>query len=475
MQYFPVFMDLRGETVAVIGGGAVAERKIRLLLKAGARVRLVARELNDTVTTWSNDGQVHWAARDYTGGELDGARLVFAASDDDALNRRVHADAEARRIPVNVVDDREHCRFITPAIVDRDPVTVAISSGGQSPVLARRVRSWIERLLPAGLGAVARAAGNLRTKAARLPLEQRRQFWDRMLNRQGVDALTRLPEDEIESRLGHELAAEVALETAHNAGAPRPGRVILVGAGPGRADLLTIRAQQALGQADVILHDRLVPADILEVARRDAEFIDVGKRSGNHHETQAGIHDLMVEHARRGRVVVRLKGGDPFVFGRGGEELEHLRAHDIEYEVVPGVTAATACAAFAGIPLTHRDHSQALTLITGHTQLDGKDPAWAELAGEGRTLAIYMGVKQAPVLRDKLLKAGLAPDLPVALVADGARDTQQVFHGSIRHLPALAARAPSGAPGLFIIGRVARLGETLAWFGGQVRESQRAA
>ncbi|KAA9134219.1 uroporphyrinogen-III C-methyltransferase [Marinihelvus fidelis] len=470
MRYFPVFMDLQNQVVAVIGGGAVAERKIRLLLKAGARVRVVARELNEQVAAWQQAGQLDWSSAEYTGGQLDGARLVFAASDDAGLNRQVYADAESRHIPVNVVDDREHCRFITPAIVDRDPVTVAISSGGESPVLARRVRGWIERLLPTGLGAVASAAGRLRDAAAVLPLERRRQFWDRLLNRATIDELARKDDAAIDAALRGALNSELLADTA---GTPA-GRVILVGAGPGRADLLTIRAQQALGQADVILHDRLVPADILEVARRDAEFIDVGKRAGNHHETQAGIHELMVEHARRGRVVVRLKGGDPFVFGRGGEELEHLRAHDIDYEVVPGVTAATACAAFAGIPLTHREHSQALTLITGHTQPGGKDPAWAELAGEDRTLAIYMGVKQAATLRDKLLDAGLAPELPVALVTDGARDSQQVFHGSIRHLPALAARAPSGAPGLFIIGRVARLGEELAWFG-QAAEAQRAA
>lgn len=470
MRYFPVFMDLQNQVVAVVGGGAVAERKIRLLLKAGARVRVIARELNEQVSAWQQANQLEWSSAEYAGPLLDGARLVFAASDDADLNRQVYADAESRHIPVNVVDDREHCRFITPAIVDRDPVTVAISSGGESPVLARRVRGWIERLLPTGLGAVARAAGRLRDAAAVLPLERRRQFWDRLLNRATIDELARKDDTAIDAALRGALNSELLSDTTGTL----PGRVILVGAGPGRADLLTIRAQQALGQADVILHDRLVPADILEVARRDAEFIDVGKRAGNHHETQAGIHELMVEHARRGRVVVRLKGGDPFVFGRGGEELEHLRANGIDYEVVPGVTAATACAAFAGIPLTHREYSQALTLITGHTQLDGKEPAWAELAGEDRTLAIYMGVKQAATLRDKLLDAGLAPDLPVALVTDGARDTQQVFHGSIRHLPALAARAPSGAPGLFIIGRVARLGEELAWFG-QAAEAQRAA
>lgn len=456
MRYFPLFMDIQDEPVLVVGGGAVAERKVVLLRKAGARVQLVAKTLNPALLTAVDGSGVEWIAHEFRPAQLDGPRLVFAATDDAELNARVHAEAEARRLPVNVVDDREHCRFITPAIVDRDPVQVAISSAGASPVLARRIRGWIEALLPQGLGKVAAAAGRLRDRAAQLPLPERRRAWDRLLDRGQVHALGALPAKDIERRL------KKGLDQA--ARKPLPGKVVLVGAGPGRADLLTLRALQALGQADVILHDRLVSPEILDLARRDADFIDVGKRCGGHATRQESIHELMVEHASQGRQVVRLKGGDPFVFGRGGEELEHLRAHGIDYEVVPGVTAAIGCAAFAGIPLTHRDHAHAVTLITGHTPEGGREPDWQALAGEGRTLAVYMGAQRAAELKDKLLESGLPADLPVALVADGTRDTQTTLHGHLDQLPDLAARAPRGAPALLVIGEVAAVGRQLAWF-----------
>jgi uroporphyrin-III C-methyltransferase/precorrin-2 dehydrogenase/sirohydrochlorin ferrochelatase len=303
---------------------------------------------------------------------------------------------------------------------------------------------------------VAEAAARLRPAAAQLPLEQRRRFWDRALDDRAVMAWSNRSVASIEKDL------RTALET--DGARQRAGKVFLVGAGPGRADLLTLRALQTLGQADVILHDRLVSDEILGLARRDAEFIDVGKRSGDHHKTQLQIHELLLEHARAGRLVVRLKGGDPFVFGRGGEELEALHAAGIEYEVVPGVTAASGCAAFSGIPLTHRELSQALTLVTGQVQADGEAPPWRELAGKGRTLAVYMCVKQAINLRGQLLDAGLSPTLPAALVCDGTRDSQQVFTGTIADLPSLAAQSPARAPGLFIIGEVAALGAKLAWF-----------
>ncbi len=458
MRYFPLFLDVRDEPVLVVGGGDVARRKVTLLRKAGARVRLVARELSPELLADCDGETIEWVARGFREDQLDTVRLVFAATDDHELNAAVHAAAEARRLPVNVVDDREHCRFITPAIVDRDPVQVAISSGGASPVLARRIRGLIERLLPIGLGKVADAAGRLRKRAARLPLPARRRAWDRLLTDGQVQALSQLPSADIERRLRR------GLNTA--GAAPPPGKVTLVGAGPGRADLLTLRALQALGQADVILHDRLVTSEILDLARRDAEFIDVGKRCGQRSTRQATIHKLMVEHAGRGRQVVRLKGGDPFVFGRGGEELEHLAEAGIAFEVVPGVTAASGCAAFAGIPLTHRDHAHAVTFLTGHTPEGGREPDWRALAGPGRTLAVYMGVGRSAQLRDQLLQAGLAPELPVALIADGTRDTQQVLHGTVDELPALAARAPRGAPALLVIGDVAAVGRQLAWFQG---------
>ncbi len=460
MEYFPLFLDIRDQAVLVAGGGGIAERKLRLLIKTGARPRVVARELNQTVEAWHKEDKIVWAAKEYMQSSMDGVRLVFAATSDGQLNRQIFADAEARGIPVNVVDDIKHCRFITPAIIERSPIQIAISSAGTSPVLARRIRAWIEQLLPQGIGKVARAAGNMREQLrASMSVEQRRRFWDRRLSMETAQGLSLMTVKAIEKRFRKELAGSK----------PDTGKAYLVGAGPGRADLLTLRALQLLGQADIILHDRLVPQEILDMARRDAEFIDTGKRAGCHHKTQEQINRLMGEQVQLGKQVVRLKGGDAFIFGRGGEELEYLQSLGLEYEVVPGITAAVACAAFAGIPLTHREHASALTFVTGHGSADGKEPDWRQLAGPGRTLAVYMGVKQAATLKRKLLAAGLTPRLPAALITDGTRQTQEVLHGSIDELPVLAARAQKGAPGLFIIGEVTALGQKLAWFKGGLK------
>lgn len=457
MRYFPLFMDLHEQPVLVIGAGNVAARKIRLLRKAGARIRVVARTLNATVDSWRAEGSIEWISKQYRPGQLNGVRLVYAASDDVDLNLRVHADAEASGIPVNVVDDRRHCRFITPAIVDRSPLQIAISSGGTSPVLARRIRAWIERLLPVGIGRIAEAAGRFRYQAATaMPLEQRRRFWDALLSRGRILQWSNRSPRAIEDGIRRALNTPETFQTQ--------GIVYLVGAGPGRPDLLTVRALQVLGQADVILHDKLVPVEILDLARRDADFIDVGKRAGSHHASQQQINRLMVKQSRLGKQVVRLKGGDAFVFGRGGEEMEYLQSHGIDYEVVPGVTAAIACAAYAGIPLTHRNHAQSLSFVTGHVAAHSKAPDWHHLAGKGRTVAVYMGVKQANRLRRQLLAAGLDGSLPVALVADGTRQWQQVLHGTINELPAMSSQLIKGAPALFIIGEVAALGKKLAWF-----------
>jgi len=473
MDYFPIFMDLRGQIVVVVGAGTVAERKVRLLLRAGAGVQVVARELNPRFLRWQSEGKVRHRASEYRAEVLRGARLVFAATSDAGLNQRVYEDAEAARIPVNVVDDPARCRFISPAVIDRSPVQVAISTGGESPVLARRIRGWIENLLPHGLGRVAREAGALRREVhERIPPAGRRRFWEGLLTDQKIRQWSLRTPMEIRGHLRSEIDRSAGSARRHPSA---EGRVYLVGAGPGRADLLTLRALHVLGQADVVLHDSLVGEEVLDQIRRDAERIDVGKRAGAHKHSQEEIHRLLAEHARRGRSVVRLKGGDPFIFGRGGEELEHLQANGIAFEVVPGITAATGCAAFAGIPLTHRDHARALTFITGHYsaggQADPDDSAgpvnWAGVAGPGRTAVVYMGVRKAAVIRRELIRAGVGRNLPVALVVDGTRDTQSVLHGTVGNLPQLAARADPSAPGLLIIGQVAALGVNLAWFNPQ--------
>ena len=470
MNYLPVFMDLQDQPVVLVGAGAVAERKARLLLKAGARLYIIARSLNPRFHSWLESGQADHLAEAYSPGLLKGARLVFSATGDKVLNRQVFEEAESLGIPVNVVDDPSLCRFISPAVVDRSPVQVAISTGGSSPVLARRIRSWIEALLPQGLGRVAQAAGAVRRQVMkRVPASRRREFWENLLSDSSIQAWSTSRGGRIRQQILTK--ASVFARQAKQTDAKR-GRVYLVGAGPGRADLLTLRALQVLGQADVVLHDRLVSDEVLDLVRRDADFIDVGKRAGGRKSRQSDIHRLMVEEAERGRNVVRLKGGDPFVFGRGGEELEHLQAHKVEYEVVPGITAALGCAAYAGIPLTHRDHAQALTLLTGHTASFVTGDAnevrpldWASCAGPGKTAVVYMGVRQAGNLRRQMIEAGLSADLPVALVANGTLDKQKVFNGTVGELDAMAARAGSDNPGLLIIGQVAALGSTLGWFG----------
>ncbi len=483
MRYFPIFMDLRGQTVVVVGAGSVAERKSRLLIKSGALVRVIARELNVQFRDWVAAGAVVHAASEYTPGHLHGARLVFAATSDKQLNSSVYADAEQRGIPVNVVDEPALCRFISPAIVDRSPVQVAISTGGTSPVLARRLRSWIEALLPLGLGQVAEAAGDLRRLVReRLQFSRRKEFWEGLFTDERLRSLSLLDRRDIRSHMRREI--DLVSRQRHHDGqrsgeregkldGQQIGRVFLVGAGPGRADLLTLRALHVLALADVILHDGLVSEEILDLARRDADRINVSKRAGSTHLAQQDIHGLMLQEAGKGRNVVRLKGGDSFIFGRGGEELEYLREQGIAYEVVPGITAALGCAAYAGIPLTHRHHAQSLTFITGHLaggsgaalQEDHAAVDWAGIAGPGKTTVVYMGVRQATSIRKALLQAGISADLPVSLVVNGSLDNQRVLYGKVDTLSQLAAEAGADAPGLLIIGQVAALGSNLTWFG----------
>jgi uroporphyrin-III C-methyltransferase/precorrin-2 dehydrogenase/sirohydrochlorin ferrochelatase len=471
MQYFPVFFDLRGQNVLVVGGGTVAERKIRSLLSAGAVVHVAAQNLNRKLQTLLRENTIRRIAQTYDESQLTDKRLVFAATDDIELNHRVYRDAERCGVPVNVVDDKAHCRFISPALVDRSPVLVAICTGGTSPVLARRIRRWIEQLLPRGLGKVAHTVGQLRDEVKRkLKPEQAKRFWEARLSDANLQRLSgKSPES---------IRAEIKSMLKQGKAPNRGGMVYLVGAGPGNPDLLTLRALDVLGCADVVLYDRLVSREVLGLVRRDAERIYVGKEAGNHHVRQEEIHRIMLEQAALGRTVVRLKGGDAFIFGRGGEELEVLREANVAYEVVPGITAATACAAYAGIPLTHREHAQSLTFLTGHlaTGTNGTPVQidWASFTGEGKTTAVYMGVKQAGEIQAGLLAAGIKADLPVALIENGSRDDQRIIGGTVGSIPALARQVRNGSPGLLIIGHVAALAETLGWFRG-VQNVRKAA
>ena len=456
---FPLFADLRDRPVLVVGGGAVAARKVAALLAAGARVRVGAPELEPGLQTLADSRRILHRVGRFEPWWLDSVWLVVAATDDAAVNRRVAEAAGIRRLLVNVVDDAELSSFQVPSVVERGPLQVAISSGGAAPMLARRLREQLETQFDESLGALATLLARQRERIrARLPdLATRRRWFDRLLDGPVPALLRQRKSVAAESVLIDSLLVDPQTSPT--------GSVALVGAGPGEPGLLTLRALRLLNQADVILHDRLVSADVLALARRDAKFVEVGKQAGNHHTTQDRIHRLLLEFARAGQHIVRLKGGDPFVFGRGGEELEFLRAHGIAYEVVPGITAALACAAYAGIPLTHRDHAQSLRLMTGHCQSSVDALDWSALAQEKQTLAIYMGVAELAHLRGNLLAHGRAADTPFALVENGSRPEQRVIVGTLARLPEIAREHAVVSPSLLILGEVAALAEKLHWFG----------
>lgn len=462
---FPLFADLRNRTVLVVGGGAVAERKVDALLQAGALPQVGSLDLNDGLRRWLEEGRIRWRVGAFREEWLDEAWLVIAATDDSAVNRKIYDAATARRILANVVDDAELCSFHSPAVVQRGLLQVAISSGGGAPMLARHVRRQLETLLDDSLGSLAGLLTRQRDAIrARFPdLGLRRRFFDRLL----AGSLPRLLRQQLDATQAdaylHELLEKDLLEQEKSV--PPVGSVVLVGAGPGDPGLVTLNALRAMNEADVILHDRLVSAEVLRLARRDATRIEVGKSAGRHSMSQDQIQALMLEHARQGKRVVRLKGGDPFVFGRGGEELEFLRDHGVPFEVIPGITAAVACAAYAGIPLTHRDHAQSLRLVTAHCKdsLDTLD--WSALAQEKQTLAVYMGVAGLEKVRERLLLAGVDPHLPFALVENGSRPQQRVITGTLASLPESARHHRVQSPALLILGEVAALADSLHWFG----------
>jgi len=458
MRYFPAFLDLHAAPVLVVGGGEVAARKLRLLRQAGAAITVVAPRLVAEIAAPAESAGVRWIARRFEPADVIGARVVIGATDDRVVNAAVAQAARAAGIPVNVVDDAALSTFIVPAIVDRSPLVVAISSGGVAPMLATRLRARIEALLDDSWGRLALFAERwrARVRAALTDLPVRRRLYDWLLDGPVAAAV----------RAGREQVADRLLEKRLAAGPEATiGTITLVGAGPGDPELLTLRALRALQDADVILTDRLVSAGVLARARRDAELIDVGKTPGGHGARQERINRLLVEHARRGRRVVRLKGGDPFVFGRGGEELEYLRRNGIAYEVVPGITAALACAAYAGIPLTHREHAQGLRFVTAHCRESMDCIDWRGLARPGQTLAFYMGVAELPVIRDRLTQAGLPPATPAALVENGTHDEQRVLVSDLATLPEMARRHAMGPPAMLFVGEVAALATRLHWFG----------
>ncbi len=457
-RLFPLFADLTDRPVLVVGGGAVALRKVAALLSAGAAVKVGAPELHTELQHLADRGEIAHLRGEFVESWLDEVWLAVAATDNIAVNRAVAQAGQARRLFVNVVDDAELSTYQVPSLIERGPLQVAISSRGAAPMLARHLREKLEIQFDESLGTLAQLLSNHRERIrGRLPdLAARRRWFERMLAG-AVPSLLRQQQP-----LQAELELLTTLSTLDDA---LRGSVALVGAGAGDAGLLTLRALRLLNEADVILHDQLVSAEVLALARRDAEFIAVGKRCGNHGVGQDGIHALMLAHAGAGRRVVRLKGGDPFVFGRGGEELEFLRGHGITYEVVPGITAALACAAFAGIPLTHRDHATSVRFVTAHGKDNCVEPDWRALAAEKQTLVVYMGVAGLDRFQAGLLGHGRADSTPFALVENGGRPEQRVVTGTLATLVDRAREHAVASPALLILGEVAALATSLHWYG----------
>src|SRR6202142_533110 len=459
VNYFPVFFDLKGQKVLVVGGGEVALRKVALLERTGASIIVVAPKIAPQIRARAEAGRLTLVVREFAAEDLDGARLVIVATSRRAVNRWIAKLSESRNIPVNVVDDREASRFIVPAIIDRDPVLVAISTAGTSPVLARRLRERLEAAIPKKIGALASWLRALRHTARRRlrDTNERRRFFETIVD---GPAARRFIDGDV--RGAQSIAQQLLARTS---AAPRThGEVTLVGAGPGDPELLTLKALRALQDADVILYDRLVPRGVLDMARRDAAQICVGKAAGSIGSTQEAINALLIEHALLGKRVVRLKGGDPFIFGRGGEELEALLEARISFSVIPGVTAAAGCAAYAGIPLTHRDHAHSVTFVTAHADKDGREPDWRALAKPGITAVFYMGLSRVEHIAAELVAHGAAAALPAAIVAQGTLEDQRVIVGTLATIAHATAAAHVQSPALLVVGKVVSLHRSLAWF-----------
>jgi uroporphyrin-III C-methyltransferase/precorrin-2 dehydrogenase/sirohydrochlorin ferrochelatase len=459
MDYLPIFLDLRGKNSLVVGGGDVGARKATLLINAGAWVTVVEpSDLADIFTGLKSTDRIIHRREAFKPEHLDDAEVVFAASADDALNRTVYEAARARHLPINVVDKPEVCSFIMPSIIDRSPVVVAVSSGGEAPVLSRLLRARLETLIPAAYGRLAALAGRFKSQVRKhFPTtEGRRKFWENALMSPVAEMVFSGREQEAEHTL-----AKMLEDSSTAVGV---GEVYLVGAGPGNPDLLTFRALRLMQQADVVVYDRLVSPPILDMCRRDADRFYVGKERDNHAVPQDEINMVLVRLAKEGKRVLRLKGGDPFIFGRGGEEIETLREHGVPFQVVPAVTAAAGVAAYAGIPLTHRDHAQALVLVTGHLKDGTMDLDWDMLCRPRQTIVIYMGLKGLVTLCDEMKKHGMPGSTPAAIVQQGTTINQKTVTGTLDTLPALAAQAELKPPTLIIVGSVVSLHEKLNWF-----------
>ena len=458
MQHLPIFFEIKQQLCLVVGGGEVASRKVSLLLRAQAKVKVVSPTICESLANLNARGEIQFIKKTYSNDELKGVILVVAATNDKQINKQICLDARALNLPVNVVDNPSDGTFIMPSIIDRSPVVVAVSTGGASPVLARLVKNRLESLIPHGYSRLAGLAEKFRNKVKKSLLNNsdKRRFWDSVLQGSVAEHVF----------AGHmEKAEQIMQEELDKSGSQTVmGEVYLVGAGPGDPDLLTFRALRLMQQADVVVYDRLVAKPILEMTRHDARRVYVGKERDKHAMRQEEINQTLADEAKDGFRVLRLKGGDPFIFGRGGEEIDTLAEQGVPFQVVPGVTAAAGCASYAGIPLTHRDHAQSVTFVTGHLKDNTMNLNWAQLSQPSQTIVFYMGLKGLPVISKELQAHGMPASMPAALVQQGTTQKQRVFTGTISTLPEIALREKPKAPTLIIIGEVVKLQDKLSWF-----------
>jgi uroporphyrin-III C-methyltransferase/precorrin-2 dehydrogenase/sirohydrochlorin ferrochelatase len=459
MDHLPIFINVRQNPCLVIGGGDIALRKINLLIKAQAKVDCLSPLFCEGITNLSQNGDVNLIQKSFESDDIKDYAIIIASTDDSSVNALISKSAKKARIPVNVVDSPELSSFIMPSIVDRSPVIIAVSSAGRAPVLARIIRAKLETVIPSAYGVLAEIAGEYRQKVKDRfsKIKDRRAFWESIFS--GVIAEKvfsgRINEakDDIEKQLKQ--ASQMEL-----------GEVYLVGAGPGDPDLLTFKALRLIQQADVVLYDRLVSKGVMELVRRDSELIYVGKKGGSQESTrQIDINDQLVELAKSGKRVCRLKGGDPFIFGRGGEEIESLSEHGIPFQVVPGITAASGCSSYAGIPLTHRDYSQSCRFVTAHLKNGTTNLPWDEFVIDQQTIVFYMALSGANYICQKLMEHGMDKDMPIAIIEKGTMPEQKVYISSLTKLPDLLATEDIHAPTLMIVGEVVKLNEKLNWYG----------
>ena len=461
MKYFPLNIELNKKLILLVGGGEVAERKLDLLVKAKSQVIIMSPTFTDYLQTFSDRAELTFVDSEYKTSILDEYKFSFviAATNNEDLNKKIAKDANEKNILVNVVDRPEICDFIFPSILERGPVTVSVSTGGASPVLARMLRTKLETSIPGGYGKLAKIVSDNRVVVRKKfkNFKSNRIFWEEILNSKFVDLVLS----------GQEGAAEKFLEKEienFDENKKSEGEVYLVGAGPGDPDLLTFRALRLMQQADIVLYDRLVHSDIIELVRRDAQKIYVGKKRDHHTVRQDEINQLLVKYAKEGNRVLRLKGGDPFIFGRGGEEIETLLDENVTFQVVPGITSASGCSTYSGIPLTHRDYAQSCIFVTGHLK-DGKlDLNWEKLIQPNQTIVFYMGLVSIKIICNKLIEYGLDKNTYCALVQQGTTQNQKVFATTISLMPDMVEKEKPEPPTIFIIGNVVKLREKLNWF-----------